>query len=108
MSARGLELSEDAAPVLSGIPPVLVPVGLTETAAEPVREMVGETMVLLAPAEGIMVAEAATLEALARRLEMAAEAEDAALEAAADAADEAEAMAEESEPDPPVRGNWPE
>jgi hypothetical protein len=114
MSARGLEPSDEAAPVLWGRPvPVL-------EALVAVADMVREAMrVLLAPADGRMVAEAATeltaAEALDLRLAMTDEAEAAALEAAAealdataDAADEAEATTEEKLPDPPDRGNWAE
>jgi hypothetical protein len=112
MSARGLESREEAAPVLWGGPPaVLVPVGLIVAEAEEERESVAETMVLLVPAEGLMEAEAAALETRGLRLERTEEAEAAALEAAEaadDTADEAEATADDKEPDPPDRGNWPE
>lgn len=80
-----------------------------ELAAAEVLERVAEAMVLLAPAEGTMVAEAAMLEALEIRLAAADEAEAAALEAAYaadEAADEADAMADAAAP--PVRPNWPE
>jgi hypothetical protein len=107
MSARGLEPSDEAAPVLWGRPvPVL-------EALVAVADMVREAMrVLLAPADGRMVAEAATeltaAEALDLRLAMTDEAEAAALDATADAADEAEATTEEKLPDPPDRGNGAE
>ena len=107
MSARGLESSAEAAPVLSGGPPELVeePEGLLVAETVAVRERVAETMVLLRPAEGLMVAEAAALETREFKLAMTEEAEARALETAAEAADEAEAMAEDREPDPPVRPN---
>jgi len=105
MSARGLELSDEAAPVLWGRPPVLVAVGFTDVVA-PVaeRERVAEVTVEFMPAEAEAVADAAAELRLDFRLAMTDEAEAAALEAA----DEAEAMAEDREPDPPVRPNWPE
>ena len=112
-SARGLELSAAAAPVLWGglLEPVGDPVGFGLPEAEAVRERVAEEMVLLAPAEGKIEAEAATLEMAAEADEAAEEAAERALETAAEAderADEAEATAEETALDPPVRGNWPE
>jgi hypothetical protein len=104
-SARGLELSEAAAPVLWGIPPVEVeePVGLV---AEEDLDKVAEAMVELEPAEGMIDAEAAT-EALELKLARTEETDAFALEAAADA-EEATAEADETTEDPPVRGNWPE
>jgi hypothetical protein len=109
-SARGLELSEAAAPVLWGMPPVEEPVGLVVPEAVLDVDRVAEAMVELEPAEGIMEAEAAT-EALELKLARTEETDAFALEAAADAdetAAEAEATAEETAEDPPVRGNWPE
>ena len=52
--ANGLEVRLDAAPVDSGTPPVLVPVGLEVL----VRERVADVMVLLRPTDGLTVAEA--------------------------------------------------
>jgi hypothetical protein len=114
-SAMGLELSDAAAPVLWGIPPVDEdePVGLLVPEAE--RERVGEATVELRPAEGMMEAEAAAVEALELKLARTEETEARALEAAAEAdetAAEAEATAEETTEEtaaePPVRPNWPE
>jgi hypothetical protein len=94
-SARGLELSADAAPVLSG---TLLLV-LEAVAPLAVRDRVGEEMVPLMLLEGMMEADAAAVEALEIRLTRADEADaateladDLALEIAAeadDAADEA-------------------
>jgi hypothetical protein len=102
-SARGLELSEAAAPVLwGGLPPEEEAVGLV--VPEAVLDKVGRETVELAPAEGRMVAEAAMEETRALKLATTEEAEALALEAAADAEDRA-AEAEETTSDPPVRGN---
>jgi hypothetical protein len=65
-SAIGLELSDAAAPVLWGIPPVVEPVGLL--VLEAVLERVAEEIVELRPAEGTMEAEAAAVEALELKL----------------------------------------
>lgn len=115
MSARGLDSSEDAAPVLWGMPPEVdeEPEGLVvpEAEAEAERERVGEATVLLVPAEGLTVAEAAALEARELTLARAEEAEARTLETAAEADDraaEAEARAEDKEPEPPEMENWPE
>tara|TARA_R110002003_G_scaffold59_17_gene5370 strand:- start:43728 stop:44063 length:336 start_codon:yes stop_codon:yes gene_type:complete len=107
MRARGLASRAEAAPVLWGGPPVLEPVGVRVAEAVRETERVAEEMVALVPAEGLMVAEAATLLALARTEET----EAFALETAADAEARAEdraAEAEETAEDPPVKGNWPE
>jgi hypothetical protein len=77
-----------------------------ELVAVAVLERVAEAMVLLAPEDGRMVAEAAMLEALEIKLAATDEAEAAALEAADEAdaiADDAEAMADAAAP--PVRPN---
>lgn len=119
MSARGLVVSSvEAAPVLWGTLAVVADAVL-ETLAAAVRDRVAEEMVLLAPADGRIVADAAMLDAWEIRLATADEAEAAAEEAAAEEADalldaeakadetaaEAEAMADDREPEPPVRGN---
>jgi hypothetical protein len=104
MSARGLASRDEAAPVLWGGPPLLVPVADAEREAERVAERVAEEMVLLVPADALMVADAAALEALARTEES----EALTLETAADAdaaAEETAAEAEEAMLDPPVKGN---
>jgi hypothetical protein len=76
-----------------------------ELVAVAVLERVAEAMVLLAPEDGMIVAEAAMLDALEIKLAAADEAEAAALEAA----DEADATTDEAEAAaPPVRLNWPE
>ena len=77
--------------------------GLAEGETE--RERVGETMVLLVPAEGMTEAEA--LEAAEVVLAAAEEAEARTLETAEETAAEAEDIAEENEPDPPERENGP-
>jgi hypothetical protein len=110
MMARGLDSSMEAAPVLSGGPPLVAEVGLEpEGVAE--RDRVALETVEFKPAEGLMVAEAAT----DLMLEITAEADALALEAAAEAdeaadaaADEAADATEETAADPPVKGNWPE
>ena len=115
IAARGLEASDEAAPVLSGIP--LEVVALARLEVEAVRERVAEVTVELRPADGLMVTEAWALEtALATMLLSSAETDEAA-DAADAATDEAEATAEETTeataeetaaPEPPVKGNWPE
>lgn len=72
--------------------------------ADAVLEMLAVVMVAFMPGVGIADAEAATELMLDWRLAMTDEADAAALEAA----DEAEAIAEDSEPEPPLRLNWPE
>jgi hypothetical protein len=72
--------------------------------AEPVLERVAVVMVEFMPGVGMAEAEAATELMLEIKLATTDEAEAAAL----DAADEAEAMAEDREPEPPLRLNWPE
>lgn len=102
--------SIDAAPVLWGMVLELVALARAELVA--VRDRVAEETVELTPADGLMVAEAWTLETLARALLRAAEAD----EAADAAADEAEARRDETATEadeataaePPVRPNWAE
>jgi len=106
MMAIGLDSSMEAAPVLWGMPPVVLE-GVLEAVAEPVLERVAVETVVFWPADGTMEAEAeAGAEEAA--LVMAAEAEALALETAAEADDraaEAEDRAEETASDPPVKGN---
>lgn len=113
MRANGLDANEAAALVLWGGPPeVPEAVGLLvpEAVPETVRERVGEAMVVLVPADWLIVAE--TEDTLRAELDEArAEETDAeATEEAEERTDEteAEAEADEIEPEPPVRGNWPE
>lgn len=104
MMAIGLDSSMEAAPVLWGMPPVVLE-GVLEAAAEPVLERVAVETVVLWPADGTTEAEATAEEAA---LVMAAEAEALMLETAAEADDraaEAEDKAEETASDPPVKGN---
>jgi hypothetical protein len=101
MSASGLELSTAAAPVLSGgADPV--PEGFMD--GDAVLEMVAVVMVEFMPGVGMAETDAATELMLDLMLAMADEADAAALVAA----DEADAMAEDSEPEPPLRLNWRE
>jgi redox-sensitive bicupin YhaK (pirin superfamily) len=103
----------EAAPVLWGMPPVVLEAVDLEAEAEAVLERVAVETVVLEPAEGTTEAEAdATAdEATEAALVMTDEAEALMLETAAEAEDraaEAEAKAEETALDPPLKGNWPE
>jgi hypothetical protein len=117
--ARGLELSIEAAPVLSGGEMDEVEVAELVGLELPVeRERVALETVELRPAEAEAVAEAAALEAMLEiRLESEAEADEAEAEAEAEAEERTlEAMLEtaletalETEAvSPPVRPNWAE
>jgi hypothetical protein len=113
--ARGLELSIEAAPVLSGGEMVEVEVAELVGLVLPVeRERVALETVELRPAEAEAVAEAAALEAmLEMRLESEAEADEAEAEAEAEADERTletmlEMALETGAVSPPVRPNWAE